>query len=671
LICAAFLFAVPQPQPSGQDRRPGETVVQPPPPPPPPEPSGAVRVVPREEIARQAAVTPDLGVLLERLVPNLAPSTESNSNAGQTLRGSIVSILIDGVPQSSPLRNGQRDLRVIDPSMVERIEIYNLPTATHGYGSSGSVINFVTRKTGEAAPRFDTRLSGGMSLTHADDSLRGRFSQFVSGKEGLLGYALGASWETVDGLFDFDGDRISPNPHLQGGLAESTSYDFFAKTRADLGERHWIEVAANWFDFDQDTEHITVTGIAGRQKTAAREGPVPGRHAATENLHLLLTHRVESIETSLFHQDYFTRFAFNPFFPGGGQSFIESTKWGGRVSADLRPWEAAKVQVGADYLNDLTAQPLEDGRTYSPRMKQDRVGLFLQAQVEPLAGWVLKGGVRQEFIELIVKDFVTLFGGNRVEGGLLTYRPTLFNAGSEIALGEGCLLTAGYARGFSIADIGLDLQTAPAGSIEALDTEGQQADHYEIGVRVEGETLRGTLLFFYSESDDGLTFGPPPGFLLVRAPERTYGFEASLSAEPVESLRAGVTLGWTEGEFDPDDDGDYDRYLPSYRIPPLKLTAHVEHETLAGWRNRVQLSYMGYRDRFGGGSRNFGEGEIKDYAIVSLSSRIDLCAGSLTIAIENAFNQHYFPLLSRAGNVGRFYTPGEGTVLQISYDLSW
>lgn len=57
----------------------------------------------------------DITSILQYTVPSLGPSAGQTSNTGQTLRGRQVLVLIDGVPQSTPLRNGGRDIRVIDP----------------------------------------------------------------------------------------------------------------------------------------------------------------------------------------------------------------------------------------------------------------------------------------------------------------------------------------------------------------------------------------------------------------------------------------------------------------------------------------------------------------------------------------------------------------------------
>jgi iron complex outermembrane receptor protein len=126
-----------------------------------------------------------------------------------------------------------------------------------------------------------------------------------------------------------------------------------------------------------------------------------------------------------------------------------------------------------------------------------------------------------------------------------------------------------------------------------------------------------------------------------------------------------------EGEQDTDRNDHFDGYLPSYRVPPVKLTFFMENDTLPGWTNRIQLTYSAKRDRFGGESMNFGEGEVKSFVIVSVSSSIRLGPGTVRVAVENVLNERYFPILSQSANVGRLYTAGEGTVLRVSYVVQW
>ena len=66
------------------------------------------------------------------MVPGITPSRQKMSNQGENLRGRQALIMIDGVPQVNPLRNGNRYGYTIDPSMVERIEVVNGASAVQG-----------------------------------------------------------------------------------------------------------------------------------------------------------------------------------------------------------------------------------------------------------------------------------------------------------------------------------------------------------------------------------------------------------------------------------------------------------------------------------------------------------------------------------------------------------
>ncbi|WP_304412527.1 AMIN domain-containing protein [Picosynechococcus sp. NKBG15041c] len=96
----------------------------------------SVTVISQAEIAQQADLDRDLSSILAELVPGLSTATETSSVFGQTLRGRNVSVLIDGVPQSTN-RNAQRDFRNIDPSVIERIEVVRGPSAIYGDGATG------------------------------------------------------------------------------------------------------------------------------------------------------------------------------------------------------------------------------------------------------------------------------------------------------------------------------------------------------------------------------------------------------------------------------------------------------------------------------------------------------------------------------------------------------
>ncbi len=83
----------------------------------------SITVISRKKIEQHLKVSPELQSLLAMYVPGMATSTGTSSNAGQTLRGRAPLVMIDGVPQSTPLRNGSLGIKTLDPSAIERIEV--------------------------------------------------------------------------------------------------------------------------------------------------------------------------------------------------------------------------------------------------------------------------------------------------------------------------------------------------------------------------------------------------------------------------------------------------------------------------------------------------------------------------------------------------------------------
>ena len=65
----------------------------------------------------------NLADIIGQKVPSFSPSRQKLSGRGESFRGRAPLYLIDGVPQSNPLRNGDRDGFTIDPAVIERVEV--------------------------------------------------------------------------------------------------------------------------------------------------------------------------------------------------------------------------------------------------------------------------------------------------------------------------------------------------------------------------------------------------------------------------------------------------------------------------------------------------------------------------------------------------------------------
>src|SRR5688572_26912182 len=82
----------------------------------------SAQVLNQATLQTQTKVNPKIAAVLAYALPGLGLNSNTTSNVGQTLRGRNVLIMVDGIPQSTPLRAGGRDIRTIDPEAIERVE---------------------------------------------------------------------------------------------------------------------------------------------------------------------------------------------------------------------------------------------------------------------------------------------------------------------------------------------------------------------------------------------------------------------------------------------------------------------------------------------------------------------------------------------------------------------
>lgn len=156
---------------------------------------------------------------------------------------------------------------------------------------------------------------------------------------------------------------------------------------------------------------------------------------------------------------------------------------------------------------------------------------------------------------------------------------------------------------------------------------------------------------------------------VIRDPERVYGIEAAIDAQLSDRCQLGGTLALIGGEIDRGDDGDYEP-LDGFRIPPLKISAYIENETLPGWRNRLQALLSGDRDVFGD-TIAFGRRPVESYLVVDYISSIQLGSGTLQLGIENLFDNQYFPVVSQLQINDTAYSAARGRTLSIKYSFEW
>ena len=657
----------------------------------------SVSIVGLRTLQQNINITSNLGDILENRVSGLAPSTGLSSNFGQTLRGRSLLIMVDGVPQSTPLRNGAMDLRALDPAVVERIEVVKGATAIYGNGAAGGLINYFTR-----TPRTNkwlnsqTSVSTTGSLVKRANSMGGRLSQMFYGDGGKFSYVLSGVYEQTGEQKDADGDVLPP----VYGLGETDSYNAFAKLGYDFNANHKVQATYNFFSSRQTTNYLTVNGdYKTGKKTSARFGAntgVPQGVRGNHNLSVQFTGQTGIANTrydaDVYYQSVDNVFFYSEVFVDGGISRILSKKNGARLVLNtplvLNNLDA-NFTYGLDAQRDVTSQPLVDGRIWVPEMDMLNLAPFVQTKFTFFDKLILKGGVRYEKVNIGVDDYATLPTKNTttgvvtpsmiVKGGDLEYNALVSNVGLRYNLSHYFSPYVSFSQGFSVSDIGLVLRSARVNDIAKINTEAVIIDNYEAGFVSKIKNLRFEATGYISKSSLGANSVFQNGiFVVVRTPERIWGYELAADMQVTSNLKAGVSYSYVEGKLDADNDGSYkgstDEYLPGQRIAPPKLAAHIDYGILPGKLN-VLLQYTGImeRDRFAknnSGSYDPYKAPVKPYHLIHTSIGYNFNESTaLNLGIENLLNEDYFTARSQWGAFNDSYTKGKGASYRLTLQV--
>ncbi len=652
----------------------------------------SITIINRQQIEAQLKVSSELQTLLATLVPGLAASTGTSSNSSQTLRGRSPLVMIDGVPQSTPLRNGALGIRTIDANAIERIEVIKGATSIYGNGAAGGIINYITKKANS-----DSKLSGKVSLStrfsavKLEDSAGQRVEGMINGQLDKFSYVASASYEDNGVQRDAEGDVIG----LKYGLSEATMQNYFTKLGYQFNEDISLQFVYNYYESKQESNLIDVVGsVNSGIKTYAIEAPsgtsALGEPQGPNNHNMMLKYTDEALfENTQLVIDAYAQEVENIFFYSptlanldegytGGQSLIKSDKKGLRVTLNSQfEWDSVEATFiyGVDALNDVTAQPLVDGRVWVPEMDMENLAGFLQSKWVVQDNIIIKAGVRREEIDLAVNNYSTLKLCKTadvcsvpvdVTGDMLNYRATTYNVGIRYNFDEYFQPFASYSQGSDISDIGRLLRTATVTDIALIQTEASIIDNYEIGVTSVLDNLRLEFSAYRSTSELGTTnkYDPITGvYMPVRAPQEIYGYEALALYNISKELDITATYAWVEGK-----DTENDVYLGAKQISAPKATVNVNWQPLDDTYLSLTYLYVGDRKKFSpvDGKYVGDKGPIDSYHIVNVSGNYEISQDwSAFVGIENLFNQDYYPAKSQAYTYSGYNVKGLGTTVNI------
>ncbi|WP_425338674.1 TonB-dependent receptor [Halomonas salinarum] len=658
-----------------------------------------VTIITREQIEQQLAITQDRGQILSNLIPSYSPSRQKLNNSGETFRGRSALFMVDGVPQSNPLRPGGRDGYTIDLSMVERIEVIHGASAEHGLGATGGIINYVTKRSepGEVNQHV------GVSLTSDDDvssdGLGYKLDYQVSGQQGDWDYMAGVT-QQQRGVF-YDGNDEIVGMAYHGEIQNSESYDLFGKLGYWIDENQNIELSVNRFDLEVDDDYVPVAGDRSEGiATTARKGTPesdPGYNKVTtarlsySNSNWLGNELDAQLYTQRFRAQFgATGLGSFPYQNENGETRFDHTrneadKVGAKftLSRDGLLNDRLALTTGLDLLQDETQQVLvKTDRSYVPESQFRNVAAFLQGDFDLTDSLSLHAGVRQEHAELNVDDYSTVDRGTSVENDLVSvgggnpdFDETLFNAGIVYQATDWAQLYANYSEGFGMPDVGRVLRgvSTPGQDVDTLiDLSPIVTDNREVGARFDWDRYGLELSYYESNSDLGQRIEPNTqgNYQVRREKKEIQGFEITGDAQLNEAHQLRLSYTHAEGKYDDDGDGSVDTKLSGRELAPdtLKLGWN------AAWNQKLSshLQYSYYRDR----SFDDEEFEFDGYGLIDASLAYRLPVGRASLGVENVTDEDYFTYYSQSYPQSSLleddlYFKGRGRTFTLGYQVDF
>lgn len=654
-----------------------------------------VKLLDRNAIEQQLAVSSSLLDSLSFSVPSLTPSRQKMTTTGVTLRGRTPLYMVDSIPQSTPLRNGERSGFTIDSEFVERVEVLYGANAIQGVGATGGVINYVTISApsdGILLQRVGVELE---SDNFENDGLHFRTTGILGKKSGAADIVIGATFDAQDLYYDGYGNPVGADT-TQGDTMDSKTKNVFTKFGYDFSDERRLEVTGNYFKLAGDGDYVGIAGdIENGIPATSTEGAPPAEPTYNEASNIAVTFTEKNLyggnlNAQAFYYDFYALYGAGIFAalqdvaiaPVGTlveQSALDSEKFGAKLtySKEDSLWSGLQLVAGLDYLQDKTLQELaQTGRVWVPEMIYRGWAGLLQLEQSLVNDKLrISGGVRSEHVELDVPDFTTIASAKStfVSGGTPSFEKTLGNFGLVYDLNEQVTLFSSYTQGFTMPDAGLILRAVntPNQTVDALvDLQPVIADNIETGVnyKIAGFALDAS--YFWSDSDLGSRIQVVNGAGQIRR-EKTEieGWEITTSYQFSSGLKIGTAYSNLDGRYDSDADGRVDKDLDGRNIAANRWNSFVEGSLTQQFDARLQYSKLLDRD-FDGGLPQYN---FEGYDLVDLIMTYDtLSAGKLTLGIQNVLAEEYITYFSQSypATTDDNYVSGRGRVITLGWKMN-
>ncbi|CZE47799.1 TonB-dependent receptor [Campylobacter geochelonis] len=655
--------------------------------------SANIKIITQNQIKEQLRISTNSSDVLAALIPSYTPSRGKMTALGETMRGRMPLVLIDGVPQINATRVSGRGLHTIDFSMVEKIEVINGATANNGSAGVGGVINIVTKKQRSDEIEQNLNISLQTPTNGANkNSLGHKVGYTLGGGKENFDYLFGLSYENQGLWLDANKNAIG-SQNVQGDLMNSKSYDILVKFGYYIDDDQHLSFSLNRYEIKSKANYIPVVGskkdrILTTSTKGKPIGDAPYNQATTASI---------SYENSDFFGSNLYVMAFSQTFDGlfgatnsagfqdaaiakkgllYDQSQIKSQKYGTKTTINNGDFfdEALNLTFGFDTLYDKTSQNLHlTNRTWVPEITYTSYAPFVLTSYKITPNLSFNAGLRYEMTNLKIQKYKTLasYGGVFVAGGELEFKQYLKNFGLVYGINEQINLFANYSQGFALPDIGRVLRGIDKAGFDISSFSNLKpviTDNYEVGLRGEFEIFDFVASIYQSSSDFGtrVVNNKNNQFELHRQKTRVRGFELDAGIKLNENNKLNLTYAYSQGLYDSDNDGSLDKKLSGLEMAPNKLSAMLSTKFSDKFATTIQANH--YFDRkFDDNSNNFD-----GYTLVDVGGIYKSRYGEFSIGVSNLLNKQYTTYYSQSSNSQDInYIAGRGRVLNLGYLLKF
>jgi len=433
--------------------------------------AATVLVIEGEEIAEQVQSGIDFKSALANLIPSLDVGSQSRTNASQNMRGRTTLVMIDGVSLNSS-RGISRQFDSINPFNIARIEVVSGASAMYGGGSTGGIVNIITKKGSDADGVNAETWFGIKSGGNNSDDLEYQVAQSVSIKKDDLDARLAVSFNQTGGMYDSNGDMIVPDANQTGSQFVS-QLDIMANAGFQISDTKRIELTAQYYDSGQDSDYAVDYGtdFEGLFDDSVDVGISDGleledqaqtiRTMLTANysdsdffnqtLNVQAFYRNESMRFSPFAdlESYYTLYQYaenSSSVPVSGAVFAkefddyleysnseqDTEVFGTKLVLTAEPTDKLKLVYGADFdyetfeatqtLYDFSDAAESGGLVFNkygeaernPSIDTTSIAAFLQLSYELTNKLTANGGIRYQYTKTKVGDFIPVRQQNQI-----------------------------------------------------------------------------------------------------------------------------------------------------------------------------------------------------------------------------------------------------------------